>query len=83
MERDLQEKLKMYIVDTNGVETLYERNLNQRDRERQDLENSIKEKKQCRIAGVLNIPKVFYFSKIRLQEPSFSEPLEIIICSKP
>lgn len=58
MERDLQDKLKMYSVDKSGIETLYERNLNQRDRERQDLENGIKNQQHCRIVGILNVPKV-------------------------
>lgn len=53
----------MYLVDSNGVETLYERNISQRDRERQELDDAIRSKKKCRIVGVLNIPKVSYLHK--------------------
>lgn len=60
VERDLQDKLKMYNVEQNGTEMLYERQRNQRDRERQELEEGIRSKRQCRINGIVNVPKVIF-----------------------
>lgn len=48
----------MYIVSQDNQETLYERKSNDRERERLGLEEGMRNKLQCRMNGIVNVPKV-------------------------